>query len=125
MRALFQQAISPRWSVALGVTSGAVAFAIMAAEGCLPGGPMAQAEPPPPQGLAAPGAFVIDRDCRFEILPLDARFFPQEPRPPQGPRSPSQPAARAVLLDQCSGQSWVLVPHGGPLEGVWRRLERE
>lgn len=82
---------------------------------------MAQAEPPAAPGIPNEEASAsgIHRDCRFEILPLDARFFPEGPRP-----HPSSPG-RAVLLDQCSGQSWVLVPHGGPEEAVWRRLGRE
>ena len=68
----------------------------------------------------APAAAAWGSDCHFEIVPLESRFFPETLHPAQ-----PVPGSRTLLLDQCTGATWVLAPHGGPPEAVWRRLERE
>lgn len=79
----------------------------------VPAAPAAD-RPPAPTGAA------WGSDCHFEIVPLESRFFPEQPHP-----SPRIPASRTLLLDQCTGATWLLAPHGGPPEAVWRQLERE
>ena len=85
------------------------------------GTPPAAAAPLPQERAPNPAALGWNgSDCEFEVIALDARFFPTEPHP-----SGRLAAGRTLLLDQCAGNTWVLVPHGGPLDAVWRRLERE
>ena len=85
------------------------------------GPPPAAAAPLPRPAAPNPAALGWNAsDCEFEVIALDARFFPTEPHP-----SGRLAAGRTLLLDQCAGNTWVLVPHGGPPDAVWRRLERE
>ena len=84
---------------------GAVMLTTAPAEGLAAspaGGPESRAQ--------APGC----GGCRWELAPVSARH--------DGPGAASLRAA-TMLLDQCSGRTWILVSERGGLE--WRALGRE
>ena len=91
------------------------ALALVIAASAWPAAAPAEEGPPPAAASSGWGS-----DCRWEIVPLESRFWPEQAHP-----SGITPTSRTVLLDQCSGVTWLLIPEGGPREAVWRRLERE
>lgn len=75
---------------------------------------------PAPAEQGAPGAEVragVLAGCRWEVVSAGPWN--------DGPQGPVPPAPHAVtlLLDQCSGRTWVLVSGRGGLE--WRAIARE